>query len=224
MEDKFQNQKVDMTFIPELNQGGDGSLFYKIYKGNPPQRIIHETPNFAVLCDIAPLLIGHVIIVPKWPWVSFGKLPQENWDEYIELKLKVTKVLEKCYSRPMFIEHGSCSTMVAGGCVTHAHLHAVPSSIDFLPMFSEYDLEYTQIYDMRYLLELGGIDVPYLFFENSDNKMYVVQLRKPIRKQFVRIGIANSLGIEDPYWDWGVCVNKAVLRKTVKELKKVDWR
>lgn len=224
MEDKLQNQQVDTTFIPELNREQDGSLFYKIYKGNPPHRIIHETANFAVLCDIAPLLVGHLIIVPKWPWVSFGKLPKENWDEYAELKLKAKRVLDKCYSRTMFIEHGSCSTMVSGGCITHAHLHAVPGSIDFLPMFSEYGLEYIKIHDMRYLLELGNQDVPYLFFENTDSEMYVVQLRKPIKKQFVRIGIAKSLGIEDPYWDWGVYVNKAALRKTIKEMKQIDWQ
>jgi len=224
MEAKQQNQQVDLTFIPELNQVREGSLFHKIYKGNPPDRIIHETANFAVLCDIAPLLKGHLIIVPKWPWVSFGKLPKEDWDEFIELKLQVARVLGDFYSPPMFIEHGSCSSMVSGGCVTHAHLHAVPGPIDILPMFIEDDLEYKRIDDMRYLLELGGRDVPYLFFENTKSEMYVVELGKPIKKQFVRIGIAKSLGIEDPYWDWGVYINKSLLRTTVKALRKVNWQ
>lgn len=216
-------EKIDPTFYLELRDETEGVLFHQIYNGDPPSRIIHQTSNFVVLCDIAPLILGHLIIIPKHPWVSLGKIPEHQWDELIRLKIEVNTKLTTLLSKPTFLEHGSCSSMISGGCITHAHLHAVPCRVDLMPSLKSNGLAIKKIEDIKELKKLGGNDKTYIFFEDTNSDMYISEIEKKIRKQYIRIEIANSVGVEDPYWDWGVHINKDLLRETINLFKTETW-
>jgi ABC-type Zn uptake system ZnuABC Zn-binding protein ZnuA len=169
------------------------------------------------------LTLGHLIIIPNWPWISLGKVPSTLWEELLNLKDEVSSKLTKYYTKPIFVEHGSSQYMTTGGCVTHAHLHAVPCSLDLLPALAENQLDFKKIKTIHDLSKLGSKDVSYIFFENLSGDMYISETNKKIQRQFIRIEIGKSLGIEDPYWDWGVFVNKVLLKETVRALSQDIW-
>lgn len=216
-------EQVDKTFLDELAGYKEDVLFYDIYKGNPSSRIVHASENFTVLCDIAPLMEGHLLIIPNNPWVSFGKLSQEYWSEFTALKNRVFNVLSSIYSTPVFLEHGSCLSMTGGGCITHAHMQVIPFPLDLLQDFMDEGLQVTALNSQDQVVFWGSKDHPYLYFENIDHQIFVAEIPQGIKRQYIRIKIAKYLNIQDPYWDWGVHIEKELLRKTVATLSQVDW-
>jgi diadenosine tetraphosphate (Ap4A) HIT family hydrolase len=83
--------------------------------------VLHETENFLVIADHAPMIEGHLLIVPREHYACYGALPAELWDEFLALKRTVRAFMEAMYRPPVFFEHG-----VFRQTVFHAHLHAFP--------------------------------------------------------------------------------------------------
>jgi diadenosine tetraphosphate (Ap4A) HIT family hydrolase len=83
--------------------------------------ILTETEHFIVLADNAPLVEGHLLIVPREHYACFGAIPATLDDELLTLKRRVARFCVAVYRRPIFFEHG-----VFGQTVYHAHLHTVP--------------------------------------------------------------------------------------------------
>lgn len=80
-----------------------------------------ETPSFYLLADHAPLVGGHMLIVPRAHYACYGAVPAHLDEEMLELKATVRRFLTEVYSAPTFFEHG-----VFRQTVFHAHLHAMP--------------------------------------------------------------------------------------------------
>jgi diadenosine tetraphosphate (Ap4A) HIT family hydrolase len=83
--------------------------------------ILAETERFIVLADNAPLVEGHLLIVPREHYACFGAVPAALDDELLALKAQVARFCAAVYQPASFFEHG-----VFGQSVAHAHLHAVP--------------------------------------------------------------------------------------------------
>lgn len=83
--------------------------------------VLAETPHFLVLADYAPLVEGHILIVPREHLACYGALPQALEVEFLALKARVASFLRAAYAEPTFFEHG-----VFHQTVYHAHLHAFP--------------------------------------------------------------------------------------------------
>jgi diadenosine tetraphosphate (Ap4A) HIT family hydrolase len=83
--------------------------------------ILTETEHFLVLADNAPLVEGHLLIVPREHFACFGALVAALDDELLALKRRMARFCAVVYRRAIFFEHG-----VFGQTVAHAHLHAVP--------------------------------------------------------------------------------------------------
>lgn len=90
--------------------------------------ILTETPNFLVLADHAPLVAGHVLIVPREHLACYGALPVALEAEFLALKGRVAAFLRAAYAKATFFEHG-----VFHQTVFHAHLHAFPFGAVSLP-------------------------------------------------------------------------------------------
>lgn len=85
------------------------------------EMVIEETEHFFLLVDHAPLVEGHLLIVPRAHFPCYGAVPAALDAELLALKGRVTAFLEHAYRLPVYFEHG-----VFHQTVYHAHLHAFP--------------------------------------------------------------------------------------------------
>lgn len=85
------------------------------------EHVLFESDNFFLLADHAPLVEGHLLIIPRDHYACYGALPTELEDELLTLKRRVSSFLETAYRQPAYFEHG-----VFRQTVYHAHLHAFP--------------------------------------------------------------------------------------------------
>jgi diadenosine tetraphosphate (Ap4A) HIT family hydrolase len=86
------------------------------------QGILAGTASFIVLADHAPLVAGHLLIIPRAHYACYGAVPAALDDELLALKRRATAFLSARYRTPVFFEHG-----VFRQTVSHAHLHAIPA-------------------------------------------------------------------------------------------------
>lgn len=80
-----------------------------------------ETESFFAVGDHAPLVGGHILIIPRAHYACFGAIPAALDDELLALKERIRRFLASAYRAPTFFEHG-----VFRQTVPHAHLHAIP--------------------------------------------------------------------------------------------------
>lgn len=96
------------------------SIFSKIIAGEIPSYKIRENELFLAFLDIAPLVKGHVLVIPKKEIDKMYDLP----NEYLQNILTFAKPI--CYA----LEKSTTCTRVAmsviGLEVPHAHLHLIP--------------------------------------------------------------------------------------------------
>lgn len=83
--------------------------------------ILHESEHFLLLADHAPLVEGHLLIIPREHFACYGAVPAALETEWLALKHRVAEFLGRYYRAPLFFEHG-----VFRQTVYHAHLHAIP--------------------------------------------------------------------------------------------------
>ncbi len=83
--------------------------------------ILTESPSFFLLADHAPLIEGHVLLVPKAHYSCYGAIPPELEEEFLQMKARAAAFLSQVYRPPIFFEHG-----VFRQTVYHAHLHCLP--------------------------------------------------------------------------------------------------
>ena len=83
--------------------------------------VLQETPNFLVAADHAPLVEGHLLIIPKQHYACYGAVPPELDAELFALKREVRRFLDRFYAPVVFWEHG-----IFRQTVFHAHLHCFP--------------------------------------------------------------------------------------------------
>ncbi len=83
--------------------------------------ILKETQNFYLVTDHAPLVEGHVLIVPKAHYACYGAVPATLDQELFALRSEVQHFFERYYRPAIFWEHG-----VFHQTVFHAHLHCFP--------------------------------------------------------------------------------------------------
>ena len=83
--------------------------------------ILKETTNFRVVADHAPLVEGHLLIIPRQHYACYGAVPAELDDELLGLKQEVRLFFTQYYASPVYWEHG-----IFRQTVFHAHLHCFP--------------------------------------------------------------------------------------------------
>jgi histidine triad (HIT) family protein len=96
------------------------TIFSKIIAGEIPCYKIAEDDYFIAFLDIAPLVKGHVLVVPK---IEINKLFDLD-DAYLEKILVFAKPIAKAIEKA--IDCKRCAIAVIGLEVPHAHLHVVP--------------------------------------------------------------------------------------------------
>ncbi|MEO5635154.1 MAG: HIT family protein [Candidatus Paceibacterota bacterium] len=104
-------------------------IFCKIIKGEIPSSKIYEDENVLAFLDIAPVNIGHTLIVPKKHFPNIYETP----DEVLMQIMKVAKKISKAVKSEMKAD-GVNVTMnndpAAGQVIFHTHLHIIPRKKD----------------------------------------------------------------------------------------------
>ena len=86
--------------------------------------ILHETAHFLVLADHAPVVEGHLLVLPRAHFACYGAVPAALDAEFLALKAEVSAFCQQVYQTPVFFEHG-----VYHQTVYHAHLHVFPFGV-----------------------------------------------------------------------------------------------
>lgn len=96
------------------------TIFSKIINGDIPAYKIAENENFIAFLDIAPLVNGHVLVVPKTEIDKFFDLPDSYLAAMLVFAKPIAHAIEKAF------DCNRCGISVVGLEVPHAHLHLVP--------------------------------------------------------------------------------------------------
>lgn len=83
--------------------------------------ILKETEHFLLAADHAPLVEGHLLIIPRRHYACYGDVPGELDAELFALKDEMRQFYAQNYAPVVFWEHG-----VFRQTVFHAHLHCFP--------------------------------------------------------------------------------------------------
>jgi diadenosine tetraphosphate (Ap4A) HIT family hydrolase len=83
--------------------------------------ILYDSGAFFLIADHAPLIEGHVLLVPKAHFACYGALLPALDAEFARVKAAAGAFLARAYRPPVFFEHG-----VFRQTVFHAHLHCFP--------------------------------------------------------------------------------------------------
>ena len=96
------------------------SIFTKIIKGDIPWYKIYEDSNYLAFLDIAPLSLGHVLVIPKEEIDYIFDIEAEEYRCLWDFAKKVAKGMKKV------LECKRIGIAVIGLEVSHAHIHLVP--------------------------------------------------------------------------------------------------
>lgn len=96
------------------------SIFSKIITGDVPSYKIAENDQFFAFLDINPLVVGHVLVVPKREEDKLIELPDTDLGAIMLFIRPIAKAIEKAFPCVR------CGIAVIGLEVPHAHVHLVP--------------------------------------------------------------------------------------------------
>lgn len=121
------------------------TIFTKIAKGEIPSYKVAENEDFYAFLDIAPLVKGHVLVIPRNVEDDYiFNLEPELYSKFWEFAKKVARAVENA------VECKRVGVCVLGMEVPHAHIHLVPlnqeSDLDFSkerPKFTEEEFKTT---------------------------------------------------------------------------------
>ena len=91
-----------------------------------------ESENFRAIYNIAPILPGHSLVIPKKHISSFMEIPDNLMTEMIIFSRKIIRVLNQAFGTNSYdwtLQEG----IPAGQIIEHMHLHIIPRKTDDLP-------------------------------------------------------------------------------------------
>lgn len=148
---------------------------------------LYETENFRVVCDVHPIVEGHILIIPKEHLSCVGEYSQELFDEFVDLYKKTSHFLINSYGFVSSFEHGKI-----GQTVFHSHMHLVPYNGDPEDIIKEGKENIRSISDLNSLREAYRKDGKYLFFSIGKD-MWLVDLKLGALR-FFRDRFATAFG------------------------------
>ena len=96
------------------------SIFSKIISKEIPAAIVAEDDSFIAILDIAPLVRGHVLVVPKIEVDKIFDVSDEVLSKMLVFAKPIAKAIEQAF------DCNRCGIAVIGLEVPHAHMHLVP--------------------------------------------------------------------------------------------------
>ncbi|WP_303848818.1 HIT family protein [Apibacter mensalis] len=96
------------------------SIFSKIVAGEIPCYKVAESEKHLAFLDAFPVVIGHVLVIPKKETDKLFDLPKEEYDELMDFTFRVAQAVGKA------IPCLRVGMSVQGLEVPHVHVHLIP--------------------------------------------------------------------------------------------------
>ena len=95
--------------------------------GIRPDRLVEGCADWATIVDIAPVVLGHLLVLPFEHVVRASQLGLDLFAKYWEFVGRSASTLTRLMDAPVVaIEHGSPSDRASMSCVRHCHTHLAP--------------------------------------------------------------------------------------------------
>lgn len=131
---------------------------------------LYDDDLFWVVCDVHPLIQGHILIIPKEHISTMANLSEDAFIKYGELYIKVKLFINALYGEVGTFEHG-----IIGQTVFHAHTHFLPFNHNTEEIISD-KKAFHKIYNLQEIKDEFAQKQKYLFFENK-NQMWLVDMK-----------------------------------------------
>lgn len=105
------------------------TIFTKIATGEIPSVKIFEDDQCMVILDIAPMVKGHALVIPKQCYPTLGECPPALYGHLMQVVAAVDARLHhvlSCDATNILINNGPA----AGQEVPHLHIHVIPRFSD----------------------------------------------------------------------------------------------
>lgn len=181
------------------------------------KHILNITSNFYILCDVHPLVEGHILIIPKQHTPCMGALIPQVYEEFVQSYLFVSRFLKLAYGDYATFEHG-----LVGQTVFHAHMHLLPFKGDIATIIPEWHKSLHSIKQLKELIDVYKKQHKYLFISLNVNMWLVdVVLGKP---RFFRDRFASALG-KPERGDWKkVRQRTSILIQMEDEIRNLEYK
>lgn len=178
------------------------------------EKPLFVTDTFYVVCDVHPLIEGHILIIPKQHISCAGAFSKQIFTEFLSLYQQVSKFVKETYGSISSFEHG-----ILGQTVFHAHIHILPYVGDFRRIILE-GTDHIRQLPVDTLREEYQREGKYLFFSvEKDSWIVDAALGKP---RFFRDRFARALGVpERGNWK-SVHANALLMEQAAKEIASVQ--
>lgn len=187
--------------------------------------ILKETPAFRIVADHAPLVEGHLLIIPRKHYTCYGAAPAELDAELSALKREVKQFFARFYARPVFWEHG-----VFRQTVFHAHLHCFPfGEVTYNPAEALHDQIVQSQNDIRDWYASQG---HYFYLEDAHNAFlfapemdhYVRVIQEVLRPgAFERGGYTGWRSVQQRYEEGKPLIKKLIERWRTFQQQEVNY-
>lgn len=121
------------------NKEMDSCIFCKIVKGEIPSAKVWEDDEFIAFLSIQPINPGHTLVIPKKHMDYVFDMEEGELGRLMVVCKPVAEALKETF-KP---KSGKIGVMVAGGEVSHAHVHLIP-------MDNEGDLTFARAKDASF--------------------------------------------------------------------------
>ena len=166
--------------------------------------IIYESSNFFVKIELGCLTPGMVMINPKRHILSAAQIPDEYYEEYLQVMRDTEFLLKAIYGEDkpvIFFEHGSAPSGISSHkrSIVHAHTH-VAIGIKF-------DQKYIDMVSLKPVEDIRAFSkVKYLSYqEGTTGQLYVcADPEVYVQRQYPRQVIGEILGIDNRLTNWRV--------------------
>lgn len=101
------------------------NIFARILRGELPCHKVFEDADTLAFMDLFPQDQGHVLVIPKFPAVTFMDLPEDVTATLIRVVHRIARAAEKALDVPgvMLMQLNGDG---AGQTVPHIHFHVIP--------------------------------------------------------------------------------------------------
>lgn len=184
------------------------------------ESILFENDNIYVQVDIAPICLGHILIITNRHYLNFFETSNEIKNDAIKLKENIKKIYKEIYNTDvLFFEHGSAKSGYAGASIDHAHLHCIPYKFDINESLNELlgnPIE-CDILSSTYQFEN---EFSYIYTESPQERKIIYKVEK-LPSQFLRKLISEKLNNAGYLWQEKCITTDSItyLKQTILDLK-----
>lgn len=174
--------------------------FVALFNDRAPDEVVARAGELIVALDVAPVVPGHALILPRAHERSFLRLWTDDADSVhrvVDVMLDTLRKQE--LGGGIICEHGlGAESITETGCVEHAHLHVIPGSQCLKDAFVRAGVALRRVTDLPAALHADPAK-QYIYLRDADGAQYVATHHR-FPSQLVRRLVAHQHA--EIFWSW----------------------